>query len=83
MSYKIGGFIYSRHNEIRDITAKMLDEVCNDVRREPSLIKLSGEVLQNKTSNTKDEARLDVSATGFWSKSQKVFLDMRVFDPNV
>ena len=46
----------------------MLDEVCNDVRREPSLIKLTGEVLQNKTSNTKDEERLDVSATGFWGK---------------
>ena len=60
----------------------MLDEVCNDVRREPSLIKLTGEVLQNITSNTKDEARLDVSATGFWGKSQKVFLDIRVFDPN-
>ena len=82
MSCKKGGFIHSHHNEIRVITAKMLDEVCNDVRREPSLTKLTGEVLQNKTSNTKDEARLDVSATGLWGKSQRVFLDIRVYDPN-
>ena len=60
----------------------MLDEVCNDVRREPSLIKLTGEVLQNKTSNTKDEARLDVSETGFWGKAKRYFLDITVFDPN-
>ena len=63
MSFKKGGFINSPHNEIRYITAKMLDEVCNDVRMEPSLTKLTGEVIQTKTSNTKDEARLDVGAT--------------------
>ena len=72
MSCKKGGFINTSHNEIRDITAKMLDEIFNDVRREPSLIKLRGEVLKNKTSNAKDKAIFNVSATGFWGKSQKV-----------
>ena len=73
MYCKKGGFTHSRHDEVRDITAKMLDEVFNDVRREPSLIKLIGEVLQNKTSNTKYEARLDVSATGFWGNAKWYF----------
>ena len=34
------------------------------------------------TANTNDGARLDVSARGFWITGQKVFSDVRVFDPN-
>jgi len=29
-----------------------------------------------------DEARFDISATGFWTPGQRVFLDVRVFDLN-
>ena len=54
-----------RHNEVRDITSQLLAEVCKDVRTEPSLLELGGEVL-NKQANITNEARLDVSATGFW-----------------
>jgi hypothetical protein len=32
--------------------------------------------------NTADEARLDVSAIGFWRPQERIFLDVRVFDPN-
>ncbi len=32
-----GGFPTQRQNEIRDITADLLTEVCNDVRVEPDL----------------------------------------------
>ena len=32
-SCKKGGFVVNRHNELRDLTANLLDEVCNDVCR--------------------------------------------------
>ena len=82
MSCKKGGFITLRHNEIRDITASLLSEVCKDVRREPSLIKLTGEVFNETTAKKNDEARLDVSALGFWIPGQRAFCDIRVFDHN-
>ena len=34
------------------------------------------------STNITNEARLDVSATGFWIPGQRVFLDVRVFDLN-
>jgi hypothetical protein len=82
MSCKKGGFVNFRHNELHNITAKFLDDVCKDVATEPLLIPLNGEQLEHKTANTQNEARADVSATGFWVKGQRAFLDIRVFDPN-
>ena len=35
LSCKKGGFITLKHNEVRDITSDLLDEVCVDVRKEP------------------------------------------------
>ena len=67
---------------MRDITASFLNEVCKDVRKEPSLIKLTGEQINEKATKTGDEARLDVSALGFWVPGQRVFCDIRVFDHN-
>lgn len=80
LSCKKGGFVTLRHNEIRDITAALLDEVCHNVRNEPSLITLDGEEMRHKTANRSDEARLDISATGFWTLGQRAFFDIRVFD---
>ena len=34
-----------RHNEIRDITANLLTEVCHDVQVEPDLQEVTSEVL--------------------------------------
>ena len=45
-----------RHNEIRDFTASLLDEVCGDVQIEPTLIPLSGEAQLGKSANTSSEA---------------------------
>ena len=70
-----------RHNEVRDITAKLLTEICKDVKVEPLLLELSGETL-SRTSNHSKEARLDISALGFWIPRQRVFFDVRVFDLN-
>ena len=46
MSCKKGGFVTHRHNELRDITAKLLSEVCKDVEVEPLLTTLTGEAFQ-------------------------------------
>ena len=77
-----GGFPTIRHNEIRDISASLLNEVCHNVGIEPSLQPLSGETFENRTANTSNEARVDIRARGFWNKSQDAFFDVRVFHPN-
>ena len=59
MSCKKGGFVNLRHNEVRDITAHLLNEVCKHVSVEPTLLKMNGELLLNKTSKATDEVRLD------------------------
>ena len=83
LSCKKGEFVTLRHNEIRDITSKLLDEVCVNVRNEPSLFDLNGdEQMQHRTANRSKEARLDISATGFWTPGQRAFFDIRVFDLN-
>ena len=78
-----GGFPSIRHNEIRDITADLLTEICHDVSMEPDLQPLTGETLAYRTANILDGARLDVSMKGFWGGCQeKTFLDVRVFNPH-
>ena len=80
LSCKRGGFVTLRHNELRNITADLLREVCVDVKIEPMLAEMEGELLQQKTSNRSREARLDVSAVNFWVPGQRAFFDIRVFD---
>ena len=81
LSCKKGGFVTQRHNTLRDVTARLMAEVCSDVKVEPPLNHLTGEKLQEKSANTSDEARLDVSARGFWVTGQRAFFDIRVFNP--
>ena len=50
MSYKKGGFICIRHNDLRDQTANMISEVCNYTEIETKLTPLSGAELQDRTS---------------------------------
>ena len=81
MICKNGGFVCWRHDEVRDITVKMLKEVCIDVTSEPVLLRLEGEVLQHATANRSSDARVDLSARGFWTRGQRAFADIRIFDP--
>ena len=76
-----GAFPTIRHNEIRNLTGTLLTQVCHDVSLEPPLQPLSGEVMNNATSNRQDEARVDVAARDFWSTGQKAFFDVKVFNP--
>jgi len=50
MSCKMGGFVSIRHNSIRDLTANLLKETCNDVEVESKLQALTGERLQYRTA---------------------------------
>ena len=76
-----GGFVYQRHNELRDTLANMVQEVCKDVKVEPDLEPITGEQL-NAGAICSDGARSDISARGFWVKGQRAFFDIRVFNPN-
>ena len=80
MSCMKGGFVHRRHDDVRDLFATLLKDVCHDVEVEPHLETLTGEVLSS-SANSSDEARLDFSARGFWQKGQKAFFDVRVFNP--
>ena len=44
LSCSKGGFPSIGHIEIRDLTANLLTEVCNDVSIEPELLTIDGEV---------------------------------------
>ena len=53
--------------------------MCLNVVIEPRLQPLDGENFQLRTANREDEARLDVRATGFWSRVQEAFFDAHLF----
>ena len=83
LSCPTGGFTIIRHNEVRDLLANLLTEVCHDVSIEPHLQPLSGESLSLRTASTEDNARLDVAASGFWGgRFERAFFDVRVFNPH-
>ena len=82
LTCKKGGFVTIRHNDLRDLTAKILSEVCYDIEIELRLVPLSGEDLSNRTANRSNEARRNVRASGFWERGQQAFFDLRMFDPN-
>ena len=77
-----GGFPSIHHNEIRNITAHLMSEVCHKEGIEPTLQPLSGETMSYQTANSTDGARLDVKAQGFWGcETQCEFFDVSVFNP--
>ena len=80
MDCKTGGFIHKRHDNIRDLVAELVDDVAYDVRVEPPLQPLSGEELSSQTC-TDNDARLDVSARGFWQKGEMALFDVKVLNP--
>ena len=82
LNCKIGGYPCIRHNQVRDLLASLMKEVCTDVRTEPELQPLTGEVFNRATMITTDEARLDIEARGFWECRQEcTMFDVRVFNP--
>jgi len=76
-----GAFPIIRHNEVHDLTACLMTEVCHDVQVEPYLHPLSGEVMRYRSAVTYDNARVDIRASGFWRwLHHRTFFDVCVFD---
>ena len=82
MTWNLGSFPTIHHNEIRDLTASLLSEVCHNVAIEPHLQALNGEGFHHKSANTDENSRLDIRARVFWNCGQDAYLDVRVFHPN-
>ena len=83
LSCNRGGFPILRHNELRNITASMLSQVCPNVSVEPHLQPLNGEEMTHATAVREENARLDVKANGFWGDNfHTTFFDVRVFNPH-
>ena len=81
-TYPHGGYPTLRHNEIRDITAQLMSEVCPNVATEPTLQPVSNERFFHRSANIECGARLDVRAQGFWGiHHQQAYFDVRVFNP--
>ena len=75
-----GTFPIIRHNDARDLTAKLISEVCHDVQVEPHLQPLSGELFHYKSTIQGDDARVDIRAAGFWGcHHHRSFFDVWVF----
>ena len=79
LNCKKGGFIHMRHDNLRDLNAKLLAKVQNDVEVEPKLLPIPNNVAAR--GNVSEEARLDVRARGFWRPAQNAFFDVRVTNP--
>ena len=75
---------------MRNVTANLLSNVCNDVDIEPKLLPVTGQNLSNRTTNTRTEARRDITSVvggggvggGFWVRGRQVFFNIRLFEPN-
>ena len=80
ISWKKGGFVTTRHNELRDNIAEILEELTSDVKVKLALQPLSGKEIKE---NQSDEARSDISDRGFWIRGQRAFFDISVFDPTL
>ena len=82
LSCHCGGFTSIRHNEVHDITADIMTEVCHGIGVEPHLQPVTGEHLTYRTANREDGACLDIVAESFWGwDRQRAYFDVRVFNP--
>ena len=72
-SLNLAGSVPLRHNDVRDLLARDLTEVCSGVATEPPLQPLSGERFRARSTNTDEGARLDISARGFWTRGEEAF----------
>ena len=74
-----GGFLLLCHNKITDLTARLLTEVCHQLRVEPELQVVSDpDSFSLSTANTQEGARLDIAMNGFGVDELKVALWMSV-----
>ena len=78
LTCKKGGYVSLRHNQVRDLEAHWLSDVCTGTYTEPKLLPLSGERFSYKSANIADDARSDIVTRGFWSTMDRSFFDIRI-----
>ena len=71
-SQSFSGFPSIRHNELHDITAALLSEICHNFCTEPPLQPLSREQFHYRPANVEDGTHLDVSAERFWGQNRRI-----------
>ena len=67
------GSVITRHSKVRSLTAETLGLLCKNVVIEPLLTPLTGKEF-HKSSNTSNQARVDVSARGLWFTDKQPFV---------
>ena len=72
-----GGFTIIRHNEVRDLLASQLTEVCRNVAVGPTLAPVSGEQFSSRSVNTADGAHADIRARGGWTSHEDALFDIK------
>ena len=79
------GFPTLCHNEIRDITAQLMSEVCPNVASEPTLQPVTNERFFHCSANTESGARLQLMlghrGFGEFTINKLNYFDVRVFNP--
>ena len=65
-----GGLPSIRHDEIRDLTAKLFTEVCSQIATEPELQPVPQDELSLCIANVQEGARLDITVNGFGAGGQ-------------
>ena len=68
----MGGFPTIHHNDIRDITASLLNEVCHNVATKPPLHPLTSETFLLHSANVADGAHPDFHASTFGSNTHSL-----------
>jgi hypothetical protein len=81
----LGGFIYWRHDALKNFFVSFMSALFPDTRSEPTLKQLTQEekrALQEKygSSNIGDRPRGDCSCLGFWQEGQRAYFDFRVWN---
>ena len=78
-----GGYTHLRHNEIRDVFANLMDDVCHDVQIKPKLQSLDRKLFSSNSTTTDDDARLDIKANGLWGSCfNRTFFAVKIFNPH-
>ena len=76
-----GGIDFICHNELRDLAASWLREVCHDVAIQPPLQALNGETVVPASANCKDDAQAIFMLEVFGVDDRVHFLILACFIP--
>ena len=64
ISCKRGGFVTIRNNDLRELSANLLSNVCNDKQIEPKLLPVTRENFSNRIATARTEVRLNIRSRG-------------------